>query len=40
MGLGNSYSALGDFLNSENAFREKIRLQPRASAAYNNLAQI
>ena len=40
MGLGNSYYAPGDFLNSENAFREIIRLQPRASAAYNNLAQI
>jgi len=40
MGLGNSYYALGDFMNSENAFREIIRLHPRAGAAYNNLAQI
>ncbi|MGD8292062.1 MAG: PA2778 family cysteine peptidase [Desulfobacterales bacterium] len=40
MGLGNSYYALGDFLNPENAFREIISLQPRAGAAYNNLAQI
>jgi len=40
MGMGNSYYALGDFMNSENAFREIIRLHPRTGAAYNNLAQI
>ena len=40
MGLGNSYYALGDFTNSEYAFKETIRLYPRAGSAYNNLAQI
>jgi len=40
MGVGNSYYALGDFMNSEKAFREITRLHPRAGAAYNNLAQI
>ena len=40
MGMGNSYYALGDFMNSEHAFRQIIRLHPRAGAAYNNLAQI
>ena len=40
MGMGNSYYALGDFMNSEHAFKEIIRLHPRAGAAYNNLAQI
>jgi tetratricopeptide (TPR) repeat protein len=40
MGLGSSYYELGDFMNSENAFREIIRLHPRAGAAYNDLAQI
>ena len=40
MGLGNSYYALGEFTNSEYAFRETIRLHPRAGSAYNNLAQI
>lgn len=40
MGLGNSYYALGDMKNSEFAFRETIRLHPRAGSAYNNLAQI
>ncbi len=40
MGLGNSYYALGDLKNSETAFRETIRLHPRAAPAYNNLAQI
>jgi tetratricopeptide (TPR) repeat protein len=40
MGVGNNYYALGDFMNSEKAFREITRLHPRAGAAYNNLAQI
>ena len=40
MGLGNSYYALGDFTNSEFAFKEAIRLHPRAGSVYNNLAQI
>lgn len=40
MGLGNCYYALGDFANSEQVFRETIRLHPRAGSAYNNLAQI
>ncbi len=40
MGLGNSYYALGDFSNSELAFKETIRMHPRAGAAYNNLAQV
>ena len=40
MGMGNSYYALGDFMNAEHAFKEIIRLHPRAGAAYNNLAQI
>ena len=40
MGMGNSYYALGDLLPAEHAFRETIRLYPRAGAAYNNLAQI
>jgi tetratricopeptide (TPR) repeat protein len=40
MGLGNSYYALGDFTNSEIAFKEIIHLHPRAGAAYNNLSQI
>jgi tetratricopeptide (TPR) repeat protein len=40
VGVGNSYYALGDFMNSEKAFRETIHLHPRAGAAYNNLAQI
>ena len=39
MGVGNSYYALGDFMNSEKAFREITRLHPRAGAAYNNLVQ-
>jgi len=38
MGLGNSYYALGDFKNAEQAFREATELHPRAAAAYNNLA--
>ena len=40
VGLGNSYYALGDFSNSEDTFRETIRLHPRAGFAYNNLAQV
>jgi len=40
MGMGNSYYALGDFMNAEHAFKEIIRLHPRAGEAYNNLAQI
>ena len=38
MGLGNSYYALGDFKNAEQAFREATELHPQAAAAYNNLA--
>jgi tetratricopeptide (TPR) repeat protein len=40
MGLGNSYYALGDLKNSEQAFREAARLHPEAGPAYNNLAQV
>jgi len=40
MGMGNSYYALGDFMNAEHAFKEIIRLHPRAGEAYNNLVQI
>ncbi|MGD8762056.1 MAG: PA2778 family cysteine peptidase [Desulfobacteraceae bacterium] len=40
MGLGNSYYAIGDLTNSEDAFREAVRLHPHAGAAYNNLAQV
>jgi len=40
MGLGNSYYALGDLSNAEYAFKDTIRLHPRAGSAYNNLAQV
>ena len=40
MGLGNSYYALGDIANSENVFKDTIRLHPRAGSAYNNLAHL
>ena len=40
MGLGNSYYAIGDLTNSEDAFQEAVRLYPNAGSAYNNLAQV
>ncbi len=40
MGLGNSYYALGDKRNSENVFKDTIRLHPQAGSAYNNLAHL
>jgi tetratricopeptide (TPR) repeat protein len=40
MGLGNSYYALGDFKNSEAAFRQATESHPREGAAFNNLAHV
>jgi len=40
MGLGNSYYALGDLKNSENAFRRATRIHPESGAAFNNLAHV
>jgi tetratricopeptide (TPR) repeat protein len=40
MGLGNSYYAIKNLTNSEEAFREAVRLHPHAGVAYNNLAQV
>ena len=38
MGLGNSFYAMGDLKDAEQAFREATQLHPNAAAAYNNLA--
>jgi len=40
MGLGNSYYALGDLKNSENAFRRATQIHPESGAAFNNLAHV
>jgi len=40
MGLGNSYYALGDFKNSEAAFRRAVAFHPDSGAAWNNLADV
>jgi hypothetical protein len=40
MGLGNSYSALGDLKNSETAFRSATESHPESGAAFNNLADV
>jgi tetratricopeptide (TPR) repeat protein len=40
MGLGNSYYELGDFKNSEAAFRQAAESHPHEGAAFNNLADV
>lgn len=40
MGLGNSYYALEDLKNSENAFRRAAETHPENGAAFNNLAHV
>jgi tetratricopeptide (TPR) repeat protein len=40
MGLGNSYYALGDWRNSEIAFRRATETHPENGAAFNNLADV
>jgi tetratricopeptide (TPR) repeat protein len=40
MGLGNSYYALGDLKNSENAFRRAAETHPENGVAFNNLAHV
>jgi tetratricopeptide (TPR) repeat protein len=40
MGLGNCHYELGEIKDAESAFRETIRLHPKAGPAFNNLAQI
>ena len=40
MGLGNCHYALGELKNAELAFREAVRVHPKAGSAFNNLAQI
>jgi tetratricopeptide (TPR) repeat protein len=40
MGLGNSYYALGDLINSEKAFRRATDVHPENGAAFNNLAHV
>ncbi len=39
-GIGNCYYALGELKKAESAFKETIRLNPKAGSAYNNLAVI
>ena len=39
MGLGNCHYELGEIKDAESAFRETIRLHPKAGPAFNNLAQ-
>jgi tetratricopeptide (TPR) repeat protein len=38
MGLGNSFYAMGNFKDAEQAFRGATELYPQSAAAYNNLA--
>lgn len=40
MGLGNSYYALGDLENAEQAFRRATQSHPESGAAFNNLAHV
>lgn len=40
IGIGNCHYALKELKNAETAYRETIRLHPKAGPAYNNLAQI
>jgi tetratricopeptide (TPR) repeat protein len=39
-GIGNCYYALGELKKAESAFKEIIRLNPKAGSAYNNLAVV